>query len=237
MEITLKEILNILKKGLLFIIAASVACAVIGFTFSKFCMKKTYTSTVKLYVETSENISNANNYYNNLNYAVALVNTYTEMLETNKFYSQVSESLNNKYSATELSEMITFSSLNETEVFEAVISAEKPTDAKEIADSVAVTAPKMINDVKETATLKIVDEATLPTEPSSPNVLKITLAAFFAGLIISSIVLVLRRVFDVKISYNDKMTTLCGVPVLAAIPYFDSLAGGNKRRVFESEEE
>lgn len=235
MEITLKEIFGILRKGIVFILVTSIIFAACAFCFAKFFMKKTYTSNVKLYVETSETISNANNYYSNLSYAVALVNTYKEMLQTNKFYSQVSENLNNKYSAAELSEMIEFSSLNETEVFEAVVVAESPTEAKEIADSVAVVAPKMINDVKETATLKIVDNATLPTEPSAPNVPNITIMAFFAGLIISIIITIVRKVFDVKISYNDEMTTICGVPVLAAIPYFDSLSENQKKRAANKE--
>lgn len=238
MEITLKEIFSILKKGLIFIVITSVVFAACAFCYSKFFMKKTYTSTVKLYVETSETVGgNANNYYSNLNYAVALVNTYKEMLQTNKFYSQLSENLNNKYSATELSEMIEFSSLNETEVFEAVINADSPTAAKEIADGVAVVAPKMINDVKETATLKIVDDATLPTEPSAPNVLNITIMAFLAGLIISVIITIIRKVFDVKVSYNDEMTSLCGVPVLAAIPYFDNLSGSRRKQRESGKEE
>lgn len=232
MEITIKDVFEIFKKGIAFILITSIIFAVCAFLCANFLIEKTYTSSVKLYVETTNNQTNSGGYnnYNDLNYAVALVNTYKEMLQTNRFYSQVSENLSNKYSETELSKMISFSSLNETEVFEARVEANSPTAAKEIADSVAVVAPKMIGDVKENATLKIVDDAMLPDKPSAPNTINITIMAFFIGFIVSAVITIIRKVFDVKISYSDEMTTLCDVPVLAAIPYFDTLNGSQRSR-------
>ena len=45
--------------------------------------------------------------------------------------------------------------------------------------------------------------------------------AFAAGLIISLIISFVRDFLDVKIKYNDEMTTVLDLPLLAAIPDFE----------------
>ena len=93
---------------------------------------------------------------------------------------------------------------------------------RSIADAVAKVAPVTISSIlKNNSQLKIVDEATIPKNPTSPNVLKNVLLALLAGLVISLAIAFIRDYFDVKIKYNEEMTTLCKVPVLAAIPDFE----------------
>lgn len=45
--------------------------------------------------------------------------------------------------------------------------------------------------------------------------------AFAVGLIIALIVSFVRDFLDVKIKYNDEMTTVLDLPLLAAIPDFE----------------
>ena len=229
MEITLKEFFGVIKKGIVFIVATALVFALCSFFVSNFFIKKTYTTSVKLYVDTKMDSQTAN-YYNSYNYAVSLVNTYKEMLQTNNFYDMVSKDLNNKFTVSQISNAISFSSLNDTEVFKATIVARSPEDAKAIADSVAKNAPVVIANLNETATLKIVDEATVPTSPSSPNVTKNTFIAFIVGFVLAVLVVFIRKVFDVKICYSEDITTLCGVPVLSAIPDFGNITNNDNNR-------
>ncbi len=68
--------------------------------------------------------------------------------------------------------MIKFESIENTEVFKAIVTSSSPYEAKNIGDAIAKTAPDTIANVKDNAKLKIVDEATVPKEPTSPNVIK-----------------------------------------------------------------
>ena len=104
--------------------------------------------------------------------------------------------------------MIKFESIENTEVFKAIVTSSSPYEAKNIGDAIAKTAPDTIANVKDNAKLKIVDEATVPKEPTSPNVIKNVLIAFAAGLIISLIISFVRDFLDVKIKYNEEMTTI-----------------------------
>lgn len=230
MEISFKDILRIIKKNLIFIVILSLLFAVCSFFVTKFFIKKTYTATVKLYVSADYSGNSGNEDLNSYNYASKLVATYIQMLDTNSFYVALSENLNNKYTPSELHGMITFTSVEDTEVFKAEIVSQDPTEAKEIADAVAETAPKTISSIlKNNAQLKIVDEAAVPKEPTSPNLANNVLIAFIAGLVISLIISFVRDYFDVKIKYDEEMTTLCNVPVLAAIPDFEYFTGNNKK--------
>ncbi len=222
MEISFKDIFSIIKKNVVFIVAVALIAAVLSFFYTNFFVTKTYTATVKLYVSTNYNTSSGSESLNQFNYAQKLVATYIQLLDTNSFFADVSENINEKYTPSQLDAMVNFTSIEDTEVFKATVTSSSPTDAKLIADAVAETAPVTMDKfIKTSAQLKIVDNATVPKAPTSPNVSKNVLIAFFAGLVIALVISFIRDYFDVKVKYDEDMTTLCNVPVLAAIPDFE----------------
>lgn len=223
MEISFKDILRIVKKNIIFVIIISLLFSVCSFFVTSFFIKKTYTATVKLYVS-AEYTESGSGYedLNRYNLSSKLVATYIELLDTNNFYSDVSKTLNNKYTASQLKSMIKFTGVEDTEVFKADVVADSPAEAKSIADAVAQTAPVTISELlSSNSKLKIVDEATTPQAPTSPSVPKNVLIALLLGLVISLVIAFVRDYFDVKIKYDDEMTTICNVPVLASIPDFE----------------
>ena len=204
-----KLIGEILKRNAVFI-AVVVVLAVLGtFFYTNFFVTKQYTSTLSLYVETvdvqSDSPSAASASLTMQNYALKLVPTYIRMLDTNTFYTELSERLSEKYTPTQLSKMISFKSDENTEVFD-----------------VKVVAPETISNLKTNAKLKVCDEAQLPTKHSSPSVSRNVIIAFFASLIVSVGIAFIRHFMDKKIKYDDEMTQIFDIPVLAAIPSFDS---------------
>ena len=156
------------------------------------------------------------------NYALKLVNTYIRMLDTNTFYTKLATELNDKYTPDELSKMISYKSDETTEVFDVSVVSESPTESKVIADTIAEVAPETISNLKSNAKLKVCDEAQLPTKPSSPSLSRNVIIAFAIGLLLSLAVSFTRYFLDKKIKYDDEMTTILDIPVLAAIPSFDS---------------
>ncbi len=222
MEISFKDVLRIIRKNIAMILIVSLIFGVCSFFVTNFFIKKTYTTYVKLYVSADYQDANAGNDLSTYQYTSKLVATYIQMLDTNSFFTAVSKELNEKYTPSQLQAMVSFTSVENTEVFKASVVSTSPTEAKSVADAVAVTAPKTISELLvSNYQLKIVDEATIPKQPTSPNVTRNVLIAFFAGLVISLVFSFTRDYFDVKIKYDEEMTTLCGLPVLAAIPDFE----------------
>ena len=229
-EISLAEIFKIFKRGLLKMLLAAFVFGLIAFTYFNYFVPKTYTARVKLYVETSAAAKeNSYNALSNYNYAAALVNTYVEMLSTNNFYTKLSENLDEKYTAKELNKIVAFKNEsdeqdNQTEVFSAIITANSPTEAKVIADSVADTAPGVISSLKNDDTeLKIVDNATVAA----------------AGFMLMLIYVFIRELLDNKIKYSAELTQINDIPILSAVPDFGSerfiLSNNSDSDVAESE--
>ena len=51
-----------------------------------------------------------------------------------------------------------------------------------------------------------------------------------AGLVISVGISLLRAFLDKKMRYNEEMTMIGDIPILAAIPKFDAVNKSNKKR-------
>lgn len=228
--ISLSDIIEILKRHLIFIVATVLIFSLCSFFITKFLIPKSYTATISLYVETTndENEKQNTNIVTEQTYAQNLVATYIKMLNTNTFYTELSEKLNNKYTAKELSKMISFIGDGETEIFEAKVVTNSPAESKTIADTVGEIAPETISRLKSKATLKIVDYAQLPDSPSAPSTTKNVMIAFAIGLVLSVAISFLRSLLDKKIKYNEDMTMLGDFPILAAIPKFDNYSNSSK---------
>ncbi|HEX2986193.1 MAG TPA: Wzz/FepE/Etk N-terminal domain-containing protein [Caproiciproducens sp.] len=222
MELSVKDLFRIIRKNFILLLI----CGLIGlggsYSISRYLMHPTYISTVKLYVYTKgDSTQSANyNYLNDLNYAQKVVNTYIEMLRTNSFYKSVKDKANLDYSIDELKDMISFSVLNDTEVFQVSVSSHKPEEAKNIADTVTALAPQTISAIKESALLKVVDSATFPTAPSSPKILQNSMIGFILGLAAAFFYAFLRETLDVRIKQEEDLSTKYPVPILGSIPDF-----------------
>ena len=149
MEITFKDITRIIKKNIVFIAVLSLLCAAASYFVTTFLAQKTYTSTVKLYVETNYKSQSAYDDYQSINYAKNLVLTYIELLDSNSFYNSVSKELNEKYTASQLKSMIKFESIEDTEVFKALVNSGSPSESKNIGNAIAKIAPDTIANVKD----------------------------------------------------------------------------------------
>lgn len=114
--ISLSDVWNIIKKNAAFIIVVTLICAIGSFFITRYFISKSYTSSIQLYVDTSNDDENKNNLniLSEQTYAQNLVATYIKMLNTNTFYTELSEHINNKYTAKQLSEMVSFSSDEKT---------------------------------------------------------------------------------------------------------------------------
>ena len=224
--LSFKDILGVLRKNLIFIIITCLVFSLGSFFVTNFLVTKHYTSTISLYVETVDLQPDSQNsaiYSLNMqNYALKLVNTYIRMLDTNTFYTKLATELNDKYTPDELSKMISYKSDETTEVFDVSVVSESPTESKVIADTIAEVAPETISNLKSNAKLKVCDEAQLPTKPSSPSLSRTVIIAFAIGLLLALVVSFIRHFLDKKIKYDDEMTTILDIPVLAAIPSFDT---------------
>ena len=223
MGITSGQIIKLLKKNLILILVCAVVFAGAFFGYTKVFIANTYQSAVKFCVSTTLQGGTASDVVTQLAYEQRLVSTTIEILDTNSFYAKVADKLSQRYSAAQLANIVVFSTLNDTEVFQAQVSAKSQTDTKLIADTIAEIAPTVITEYKKNVQLKVVDPALVPQTPVAPNPVINTALGFLLGLILSVAYVLIRNYFDIRIKSTDEELTALNIPVLAYIPNFESM--------------
>lgn len=223
-----KMIFDVIRKNLIFILITVVAFATVTFVYTKVFIPKKYTSTMSLYVETtsgnqSENVGVVQE-INETTLARRLVATYIGMLDKNVFYQTLSEKLDGDYTAAQLSSMISYAKddVDSTEIFQVSVVSKSPTESKRIADAFAEAAPDRIKDLKSNATLKVADPGQVPRNQSYPNATRNVIIAVLIALLVSLLIAFIRHFADKKIKYSEEMTEIYDIPVLAAIPNFNT---------------
>ncbi|MDR2650392.1 MAG: hypothetical protein LBB94_11855 [Clostridiales bacterium] len=218
-----------LRKNWAAVFLSAVFGLGIAFCITNWVIDKKYVSVIKLYVYiSSEDSLRLSDEVSALTYAQRVVNTYIQMLRTYSFYERVQAAAGSSYTAEELEGMISFSSLNGTEIFSAAVMAEKPEDARRIAQAIGEIAPGVISGIKETGELKIVDPPRLNLKPVSPNLkLNLTLG-IISGCVISFGFLLLKDLTNARIQSAAELNEKYGLFILAEIS--DIGKAGRKKR-------
>ena len=233
MDINLSKLLNIIRKNLIFIITFALCFLIAAFIVSKYFIPPKYSTSTKLYVDTSSESQTIN--LNDLNYAQKVVNTYIEMINTDNFFTEVKNNISLNMSLNDIKKSLTFKVVNNTEIFSITAKTDLPEKSKILADTASSTAVKTIEKLKQSADLNIVAPAPIPASPSSPNLKLNSLIGLISGLVISFIIVLLRDIFDIKIKNESDLKDKYNIPILGVIPYYNEEICKVEKRVKKNE--
>ena len=162
MDFSLKRILGIVWKNIIFISVVSVVFASCAFCYTKFAMPKRYVSKIGFTVVSTAsdtNVANPSYLNSNLVYTRSIVKSKVRMLATNDYYLLVSEQLNrdidqlindnpeyaeelaaSKKSAGQIGAALSFNIIEDTELFTISVVTNSKSESKMIADAIEKTA-------------------------------------------------------------------------------------------------
>ena len=220
-EIDFKRLLDAVVHKAWLVGIVAVVCAVLTFLGTFFFVTPMYESSAIFYVNNNAlSVGDASFSLStgDISAAKSLVDSYIVILKTRTTLNDVIDYSGVDRSYGELKNMISAASVNDTEIFEIIVSSEDPVEAEQIANAIAYILPKRISSIIEGTSAKIVDTAIVAGKPSSPSYTRNTLIGFLAGLALTMAVIVLREVFDISIHTEDDIQRCCNHPVLAAVP-------------------
>ena len=235
-EITIQKLIQEALKRWWLIGICTVLCGAVFFTYSNFFIDEMYTSNAKIYtdnkatevIDTGSIDNNTANLYD-LTTAEMLVDTYIEILNSNGFFETIEKNTDIPYSAKIMKSMVSYSRVEETGVIKIYVTAPTPKDAHDICDAILKYANLQIKDIMEVGSVKVIDNATMPIAPSSPNVVKNTLLGMILGMLLSFGIIFLINYFDVHIKTVEDIENKYDLVVLGTIPNMftdNSSAGG-----------
>jgi len=217
-EYSLSEVFAILFKRLWIIVLCVMLVTVGTFAVTRFVIDEKYTATVTMYVSPKNDVSDMYASLNELYYAQEVVNTYIEILMTNDFMNSVVRANKLDYTAKELNEMVVITPVNETEIFRVQVTTYNPQDSLILANTIARLAPKKIIEIRDADAVRVVDPATLPSQPSSPNLLINTAIGFAFGLILGVVIAFILNMMDKHIKNEDDLLKHYDIPILGLVP-------------------
>lgn len=221
-EIDLLHILEVLLSRVWTIIITGAIGATILFVFSTFFITPKYQSSAMFYVN-NNNLNIGSSSFSisssDISASQSLVDTYIVILKTRNTLETVIEKSGMDLTYKELSEMISASAVNSTEVFEVSVTTTDPVEACTIANTIADVLPDKISEIVTGSGAKVVDYAVVNAQKVSPSIKKYTAIGLLVGALLACAVIVLKDIFDDTIrDENYLISNYDETPNLAVIP-------------------
>lgn len=228
--IDVMHIVRMLWRRAWAIVLCGLIGAALGFTMAAYIIEPTYSSSVKLYVNNSTVSLGSKNFSisaGDLSTAERLLKTYGEILQARTTLERVAEKSGLDYSWSRLAGMISYVSLNETEIMKVTVTCNDPYDACTIANTVAEVLPVRMSEIIDGASMEIVDSAIPETNKIAPSVTRYTAMGLFVGAILMAGVLALFALLDGTIHDEEFITQNYHYPILGKVP--DLMSEGTNR--------
>lgn len=228
-EINLQEVFKALLKNawIIMLCAVLVGGAVLAYTVN--FVTPMYQSHVTLYVNNGANESGTVS-GGNLAVQLQLVNSYVKIIESDSVLERVIEDSGFNLEAKDIKRMLTAKPVDETEMFQVIITSPDPQMSADIANAVANVAPSRISEIIEGSSAKVIDYAKVSTSRVSPSYTTNAIAGALAGAVLAAAVVVLRVCLDMRVNNEEELIKICAIPVLGAIPDFAQMSKEDKKR-------
>ena len=237
--LTFKDILYIIRKRWIAIVAFIVACTVAGFVWSK-VETPIYSSTGTMLVSYESGTSTMTQDYTFSNY---ISSTYVSFIKENLVMSKAADNVNDLYPDYEITTGVlkkNTSVSNANLIIKVSYSCEDPDKAQKIAQVIIDTAQQVANtteleDGNEKPVyhllydnLKVLSAAAKGVKVS--HTLRNTALGFGAGVVLAFIYVLIRELSDNTFKSSEEIERVLNLPVLAGIPdyHFDDEKKGGK---------
>ena len=214
----LMELLQQIKKYFWVLLISTLVMGAAGFGVSELFIEPEYESSITMIVNTGQDnsITVTND---SITSAQNLVSTYAVIIKSNTVLNQVISELDLDMSYDDLDSNVYVDAVDDTQIMRvAVLDTDKERSAA-IVETIADIAPDIIVDAVEAGSCKVISQVETSEDPVTPNVLKNTLLAAAAGLLISMVAIIMYTLFKVKKVIDESdARKYTGLTVLGVIP-------------------
>ena len=221
-EIDVLALLHKLWTKKLLILFTAFYFAAFSFLGTYFFIQPTYTSTTRIYV-VNQATDNKNLSAQDLQAGTYLVNDYNEIITSNDVLSEVIKDEKLNLSEAELSKMVSVNIPTDTRLISISVKAKTGQDAQVLANKVREVASKKIKTVTKVEDVTTLEEAKLPSSPSSPNIKRNVLLGAILGGFVAIVAVLVREVLDDRIRRPEDVEDVLEMTLLGIVPDTDKI--------------
>jgi len=222
--ISLQDLFKIIWNNIAMILIITMWITVIGivYTFSVVTPKYTANSSIIVQVDVD---STGTNEQSAIVIANNLIGTYKEFILSNKVLSSVIDDIEelDNVSINQLKSSISVSTTSQILIIHISVVNSSPELAQEIANTLINNSIEIANDPESPYVLlqnklKVLDDALLPTSPSSPNkTLNVIISVILGGIVALGVVF-MKEFFNNKFKSVEELERYLNVKSIASVP-------------------
>ena len=221
-EIDLKELFYFVKNKWVLLITITLVIYLLGMIYFLLFKKPIYKSYTTIILSGSDSQITQSELTLNKN----LVDTYAEIVKSRRVLEQVIDELDLDMTYEKLTNKISVSAVNNTEIIKITVTDTNPIEAKNIANVTANFFSKEVVKLYKMNNVNVLDEANESNNPYNINIVKQIIIYFFIGLIIGAGVLFIIFYFDRTIKSAEQVEQKIKLPILGSVEEFTK--GGKK---------
>ena len=228
--IDLRDYGRMLLKRIWIVVLCVVLLGATTFVYTKVAVDPVYEARISVYVNNSS--QKGSSYVSSSDLAVArvLAETYVNIIQSDRVLDQVITRTGLNLTAEQLRSLITAEPVNETEMFNVVVTTTMPQVSADLANMIAEVAPGVIAEIIEGSSAKIIDYAKVPEKPASPGAARNALVGAVLGLVLACGAVFLEMILDTRIQTEEDLMRLSAMPVLGSIPDMNDTPKKKKKR-------
>lgn len=224
-EINIRKLMTIVFRNLHWLALAAVVFGIAAWLYSAFIMKPMYTSKATLYAHNAAvNIPDSNRQtvnYTELYAAEALSGPYIAILTSDSLLNKTIRSLHLEDATADSLRKALSITTDDKLVVTVSMTRDNPREAQAILARILHFYPEEIERVVHSGGSEIIDGASLPKLPSSPNVIGNTVIGAFFGLLLALAYVVVYSLVNDVVTDEETLVSDFGIPVLSAIPQIE----------------
>lgn len=232
MTIDLRKIFYQIMQNIVTIILVTVICALIGFLISAFLIKPTYSASAQMLVNNRRDEQSTTAIsQSDINASSSLVNTYSIILKSHDVLEKVIDDCNLDYTVDNLSDLVTVSSVNSTQVMRITVKSRDAQEALSICSNLVEQAPDAIISAMDAGSVTTVSSPYTTGKPVSPSKKRYTAIAGLLGLFACLAVIVIKEITNDKFKTTEDIRTVLDLNVLGVIPAEKIGASSKKAKI------
>ncbi|MCQ6279995.1 YveK family protein [Bacillus sp. EB600] len=216
--ISLKELLETLRKRLLLIVLITITAVLVSGVVSYFFITPIYQASTQILVNQKKSDQSAYN-SSEVQTNLQLINTYNVIIKSPAILDKVAEDLKLGLTAQQLNEKITVASEKDSQVVNVSVQDTNPNQAAKIANKTAEVFQTKIAKIMNVDNISILAKATVADNqsPIKPKPLMNIAIALVVGLMAGVGIAFLIEYFDNTVKKEQEIERLLGLPVLGVI--------------------
>lgn len=216
LEVNVGELIVVLLRKWWIILLCGIVAGSAFLVGTKLLSTPLYQSVTKIFVLSQQDV----NYLTSTDIQLSsyLTRDYAELIKSRTVAQEVIDRLELNMAPEALIGQVYVYTQSDTRIVTIIVTNEDPALAQELANVIREVSAKQFVDVMGVEAVNMVDEANLPTAPSSPNVRKNVLMGFSWGCLLAIALILLLHLLDDTVKNEEDVERYLGLNVLAAIP-------------------